>query len=219
MPIFEIVFSSPLPIALTRFRAASSAPSGRSPRRRRCADAARSSTSSSTVSNIRYGLTRSRRSRSASRCGGPRAARRTRATMPARRRVPSRTRWWWTAATASNDGIGTRARADRAVGEDDDVDALRRSPRGPRRRCARAPSSIPAGPSSTRPGDVDRVRLEDVVGDVAQRLELVVEQDRLVEHELVGVLGRLVEQVALAAERGRRGSSRCPRGSGRSAGW
>ena len=36
----------------------------------------------------------------------------------------------------------------------------------------------------------------------AQRLELVVAQDRLVHHELVGVLGRLVEQVALGADAG-----------------
>src|ERR1039458_1343353 len=40
-------------------------------------------------------------------------------TRPACRRVPSRTRWWWTAATASNDGIGARsgptARSDRMM--------------------------------------------------------------------------------------------------------
>ena len=30
-------------------------------------------------------------------------------TRPQRRRVPSRTRWWWTAATASSDGIATRS--------------------------------------------------------------------------------------------------------------
>ena len=51
-----------------------------------------------------------------------------------------------------------------------------------------------------RPGDVDRVRRVDLVVDVAQRLELAVEQDRLVEQQLVRVLRRLVEQVALVAE-------------------
>ena len=70
-----------------------------------------------------------------------------------------------------------------------------------------------------RPGDVDRARRVDLVVDVAQRLELAVEQDRLFEQQLVRVLGRLLEQVALGAEAGGRGSSRSPRGSGRSAGW
>ena len=51
-----------------------------------------------------------------------------------------------------------------------------------------------------RPRDVDRVRAEDLVVDVAQRLELVVAQDRLVEDELVRVLGRL----------GRAGCARAP---------
>jgi hypothetical protein len=32
-------------------------------------------------------------------------------TRPACRRLPSRTRWWWTAATASSDGIGARSAA------------------------------------------------------------------------------------------------------------
>ena len=54
-----------------------------------------------------------------------------------------------------------------------------------------------------RPRRVDRARREHVVVDVAQRLELAVEQDRLVEHELVRMLGRLVEEVLLRAE-GRR---------------
>ena len=52
------------------------------------------------------------------------------------------------------------------------------------------------------PGGVDRARFVDLVVDLAQRLELAVEQDRLVEQELVRVLGRLVEQVALVAQRG-----------------
>ena len=36
--------------------------------------------------------------------------------------------------------------------------------------------------------------------DLAQLLELAVAQDRLVDHELAGVLGRLVEQVPLGAD-------------------
>ena len=53
-----------------------------------------------------------------------------------------------------------------------------------------------------RPGDVDRARVEDVVVDLAQLLELVVADDRLVHHELVRMLGRLGEQVALGAHAG-----------------
>ena len=59
------------------------------------------------------------------------------------------------------------------------------------------------GSLGDRPGDVDRARRVDGVGDVAQRLELAVQQDRLFQMELVGVLGRLVEQVALVAQAGR----------------
>jgi hypothetical protein len=40
-----------------------------------------------------------------------------------------------------------------------------------------------------RERDVDRRRPEDVVGDVGQRLQLVVAQDRLVHHELVACSG------------------------------
>ena len=58
----------------------------------------------------------------------------------------------------------------------------------------------PVGAVCDRPGDVDRVRLEDVRLDLAQALELVVAQDRVVDHELARVLGRLVEQVPLGAD-------------------
>ena len=61
----------------------------------------------------------------------------------------------------------------------------------------------PGGALGHRPARVDRVGGEHVVVHVAQRLELAVEQDRLVEDQLVGVLGRLLEQVALGAEAGR----------------
>ena len=50
------------------------------------------------------------------------------------------------------------------------------------------------------PGEVDRVRLEDRRIDLPEALELVVAQDRVVDHELASVLGRLVEQVALRAD-------------------
>ncbi len=56
------------------------------------------------------------------------------------------------------------------------------------------------GAVGDRPRDAERVRAEDLVVDDAQRLELVVAQDRLVEDQLVRVLGRLGQQVALAAD-------------------
>uniref|UniRef100_A0A6J5ZWJ4 Unannotated protein n=1 Tax=freshwater metagenome TaxID=449393 RepID=A0A6J5ZWJ4_9ZZZZ len=49
------------------------------------------------------------------------------------------------------------------------------------------------------PGDVERVSAEDVALNVAERLKLLVAQDRLIHHELVSVLGRLAQQVALGA--------------------
>src|SRR5439155_10292968 len=72
------------------------------------------------------------------------------------------------------------------------------------RRLATAALERPAharGPLLDGPRDVDRARGEHLVGDVAQRLQLAVEQDRLIEHELVRVLGGLLEEVALAAQR------------------
>ena len=94
------------------------------------------------------------------------------------------------------------ARADRAVGEDDDVDLLR--DRVVRLRADALQRLLHPGHALGHgPGDVDRARREHVVRDVAQRLELPVEQDRLAEDQLVRVLGRLVEEVALGPERGR----------------
>jgi hypothetical protein len=91
------------------------------------------------------------------------------------------------------------ARAELAVGQDDDVhpfgDRLARLAADTVDRLAHPGRSL-----GDRPGDVDRARRVDVMVDVAQRLELAVEQDRLVEQELVGVLGGLFEHVALVAQ-------------------
>ena len=59
------------------------------------------------------------------------------------------------------------------------------------------------GAVGDRPRDVDRAGREDRRVDLAQLLELGVAQDRRVHRELAGVLGRLVEQVALGADAGR----------------
>ena len=58
----------------------------------------------------------------------------------------------------------------------------------------------PGRPLGDGPRDVERVRLEDRGAHLAQLLELGVEQDRVVDHELARVLGRLVEQVPLRAD-------------------
>ena len=88
---------------------------------------------------------------------------------------------------------------EQAVGEDDDVDPLR--DRLPRLAADALDRAVHSGRTlGDRPGDVDRECLVDVMFDVAQRLELAIEQDRLVEKELVGMLGRLFEEVALVAE-------------------
>ena len=138
-----------------------------------------SSTSSSSDSNIRYGLIARRRSRSASRSGGPRAARRTRPRGRPAGACPRARGGGAPPATASSDGIGDALGADAAVGEDEDVDAVARSPRRPRAQIALERRVEPVGALGDRPGDVERVRLEDVGVDLAQRLELLVAQDRL----------------------------------------
>ena len=90
-------------------------------------------------------------------------------------------------------------RADAAVGEHDDVRAV-----GDRLgRLLGDPPHAPdhaLGAVGDRPGDRDGVRAEHGGVDAAQRLELVVAQDRVRDDELVRVVGPLVEQVRLRAD-------------------
>ena len=90
-------------------------------------------------------------------------------------------------------------RADAAVGEHDDVRAVGDRLRGLLGDPAHGPDH-PLGAVGDRPGDRDRVRAEHGRVDAAQRLELVVAQDRVRDDELVGVVGPLVEQVRLGAD-------------------
>ena len=109
-------------------------------------------------------------------------------------------------------------RAGRAIGEDEDVDAGRDVVG---RLVAHVGQALlhPCGALVDRPRDVDRVGAEDVRGDRAQRLELGVAQDRLLHHELMGVLRRLGEQVALGADaRAQRHDDRLARGVDRRVG-
>src|ERR1700686_138135 len=115
--------------------------------------------------------------------------------MPARNLVPSRTRWWCTEATASSEGMGAikrlRRRSERTIMLTPSAMASW--------ACWQTRSSascMPAGPEATG-------QVMSIVGDVAERLELAVEQDGLGEDELVRMLGRLVEEVALGPEAGR----------------
>ena len=79
--------------------------------------------------------------------------------------------------------------------------------------------SMPSGPSLDRPRRVERVGREHVVVDLPELLQLEVAQQRLPDHELVSVLGRLLEQVRLRADGALEAHHRRARGSGRSAGW
>ena len=65
-------------------------------------------------------------------------------------------------------------------------------------RSSAAPEAV--GSFVERPRRVDRVRAEDVRLDLAQPLELVVAQDRVLDDELARMLRRLVEQVVLGAD-------------------
>ncbi len=90
---------------------------------------------------------------------------------------------------------------DGAVGEDQDVGAVGE-------RVVRCPEHAlesrlhPRRAVHDGPGEVERVRLEDRRVDLPQALQLRVEQDRVVDHELARMLGRLVEQVPLRADAG-----------------
>ena len=108
--------------------------------------------------------------------------------------------------------------ADVAVGEDEDVDPAGDRLRRLARRRARRRAASPSGPGADRPGDVERVRLEDRRVDLAQLLELVRAQDRRVA-STAGARARASRRTGCApSRRRRRRSSRSTRGSGRSAG-
>ncbi len=90
-------------------------------------------------------------------------------------------------------------RADAAVGEHDDVRAVGDRLRGLLGDPPHGPDHA-LGAVGDRPGDRDGVRAEHGRVDAAQRLELVVAQDRVRDDELVGVIRPLVEQVRLRAD-------------------
>ncbi len=94
---------------------------------------------------------------------------------------------------------GSPLGADGAVGEDQDVGA------GRERLVGLAAETVerdvhPGRAFCDGPRHVERAGLEDRRVHLAQLLELGVEQDRRLQHELAGVLGRLVEQVLLGAD-------------------
>ncbi len=191
-PSSQIVPSSPLPIALTMLCCAISilpaldAGDAPRPRGRRPSRAAGRADRAAAVADQRRGS------------GGPRAARPTRARAFARRRVPARTRWWCTAATASSEGC----RRGRPL--------TRRSDRmrmfAPYAIAAYASSQISAirfvGPSGAlghRPRDVDaaprRSRGRRGAASRARRCAGSAGPSRA-----GGVLGRLGEQARLGAD-------------------
>ena len=90
---------------------------------------------------------------------------------------------------------------DVAVGQDQDVGAVVDVAGGLGAQVVEA-DLHPVRPLLDRPGDVERRRVEHVVGDLAELLELVVAQDRLVHDQQVGLLGDLGEQVDLRADAG-----------------
>ncbi len=91
---------------------------------------------------------------------------------------------------------------DAAVGEDQHVDAVLEDLLGLGAHAVERLQHA-LGPVGDRPRDVERVGAEDLGVDLAQLLQLGVAQDRRLHAELVGVLGRLVEQVLLGADAGR----------------
>ena len=115
--------------------------------------------------------------------------------MLASSRIPARTRWWWTVPSASRDGIGTRS--------SDSARSLRMSTVAPSACASSASRQIapqrrgkPVDTLVDRPGRVERERADRRVRRAGDPLELLVAEDRVVEDELVRVLGGLGEQVS-----------------------
>ena len=155
MPIFDIVFSRPLAIPLTA---------------RCCASLAghplRAAGPASTSSRERLEH-QVRVDRGGAVADQHREAVHARAARPTRPRArpagacPRGRGGGGPPTTASSAGIAHALGADGAVGEDQDVRAAGERLVGLVEDRARAPRSIPAGALGDRPGDVERVRLED----------------------------------------------------------
>ena len=137
-------------------------------------------------------------------------------TRPTCVRVRSRTRWWWTAAVSSSDGIGASSVVEFAVGEDDQVGAV-----GDRRGHVRADvvdrrgqrpaalgrrmTGLAGGGDREEAVDDERLeprRLAELV-DVHQLGQVVVVDDRPGQDDLAARPLRRLEQVALRPDRRR----------------
>ena len=88
-----------------------------------------------------------------------------------------------------------------AVREDDDVHAAGHQLVGLLAHRGQ-PALHASGAVGHRPGHVDRAGLEDAVIDLPQLLQLRVPQDGLGHHQLVAVVGRLAQKVDLRADAG-----------------
>ena len=115
-------------------------------------------------------------------------------------RQPSRTRWLCTAAVASSAGIGAASGAPAARSERiEDLLAQRDRARGaPAERVERALERPAAAAGVERA--VERDRAEAVARQRAQLGEVAAREHRLGHGQAPGVVGRLVEQVALRAD-------------------
>ena len=120
---------------------------------------------------------------------------------PQRVREPSRTRWLCTAAVASRIGIGQRVSSAPRSESTRIVCCVRTS----REACLQSSSSArsrPLAPRARVEQALERADPEAVGRQRAQLLEVARQQHRLRHRDAPGVLGRLVEQVPLRADRG-----------------
>ena len=117
-------------------------------------------------------------------------------------REPSRTRWLCTAAVASRSGIGAARRVGAAVGEHQDRRAVVRTSREACGRARRAPARGRAARRRSRRTGTRACRRGSGRGGSARSFSRSRGSSTGCGHrDAPGVLGRLVEQVALRADR------------------
>ena len=121
-------------------------------------------------------------------------------TRPQRVREPSRTRWLCTAAVASRIGIGQRVASAPRSREHEDRVLRPHEPRGLLAELVERPLEATARPARVEQA-LERADAEAVGWQRAQLLEVARQQDGLGHRDPPGVLGRLVEEVPLRADR------------------
>ncbi len=197
MPIFDITFTMPLDAALMKFFWAWR---GVTP------VSWPEAIMSSMLSNARYGLMAAAPNPFSSAMWWTSRASPDSTTRPTRVRALVRTRWWWTAATSSSEGMGASSdvelRSDRTITS---APSSMAAPTWARTSSMAAPQGVaaPVHREQAVDGEGPEPRRRAVLVDVQELGQVVVVDDRHGEDDLAARVGRRLQQVRLGPE-GRR---------------